>query len=163
MDYFLVLFIFVSTEDMLVNEDAETVYTKHVWYYYSEEKSEMDIVFPSLNTRNSTYKLPQRSKTSNMSMFLKTCKVVCDFKSWLQISVGEGKVAVQTDQTLCKVLKYSKFCCNDVSSGWNVPETVVDYCLGSLNMLSEFIDYLQNEWKIGYLGIIGYRCCWSFA
>ena len=163
MDYFLVLFIFVSTEDMLVNEDAETVYTKHVWYYYSEEKPEMDKVFPSLSTRNSTYKLPQRSKTSNMSMFLKTCKVVCDFKSWLQISGREGKVAVQTDQTLCKVLKYSKFCCNDVSSGWNVPETVVDYCLGSLNMLSDFIDYLQNEWKIGYLGIIGYRCCWSFA
>ena len=68
---------------MLVNEDAETVYTKHVWYYYSEEKPEMDIVFPSLNTRNSTYKLPQRSKTSNMSMFLKTCKVGCDFKLWL--------------------------------------------------------------------------------
>ena len=30
----------------------------------------MDKDFPSLNTRNSTYKLPQRSKTSNMPMFL---------------------------------------------------------------------------------------------
>ena len=56
------------------------------------------------------------------------------------------------DQTLCKVLKYLKFCCSDVFSGWNVPETVVDYCLGSLNMLSDFV---ENR-KIGYSGIIGY-------
>ena len=64
-------------------------------------------------------------------------------------------MAVQTDQTLCKVLKYL-FCCSDVSSVWNVPEMVVDYCLGSLNMLSDFVEYLQNKWKIGYSGIIGY-------
>ena len=102
------------------------VYTKHGWYYYFEEKPEMDKVFPSLNTRNSTYKLPQRSKTSNMPMFLKTCKVGCDFKLWLQTPGGGGKVAVQADQTLCKILKYLKFWCSDVSSEWNVPETVCE-------------------------------------
>ena len=90
-----------------------------------------------------------------MPMFLKTCKVGCDFKSWLQTPGGGGKVSVQADQTLCKVIKYLKFCCSDISSGWDVPETMVDYCLGSLNMLSDF-EYLQNEWKIGYSGIIGY-------
>ena len=36
------------------------------------------------------------------------------------------------------------------------PKRYVDYCLGSLNMLSDFVEYLQNEWKIGYSGIIGY-------
>ena len=91
-----------------------------------------------------------------MSMFLETCKVGYDFKSWLQTPGGEGKVAVQADQTLCKVLKHLKFCCSDVSSGWNVAETVVDYCLTPLNMLSDFVEYLQNEWKIGYSGIIRY-------
>ena len=91
-----------------------------------------------------------------MSMFLKTCKVRCDFQSWLQTPGGGGKMTVQVDQTLCKVLKYLKFCCSDVSSGWKVPETVVDYCLGSLNMLSDFIEYIENEWKIGYSGLIGY-------
>ena len=89
-------------------------------------------------------------------MFLKTCKVGRDFKSWLQTPGGGGKMTVQASQILCKILKYLKFCCSDVSSGWNVPETVVDYCLGSLNMLSGFVEYLQNEWKIGYSGIIGY-------
>ena len=115
-------------------------------------------VFPSLNTRNSTYKLPHRSQTSNMPMFLKTCKVGCDFKLWLQTPGGGGKMTVQADQRLCKVLKYLKFCCSDVSSGWNVPETVVYYCSGSLNMLSDFVDYLQNKWKIGYSDNWFYEC-----
>ena len=91
-----------------------------------------------------------------MPMFLKTCKVGRDVKSWLQTPGGGGKMTVQANQTLCKVLKYLKSCCSDVFSEWNVPETVVDYCLGSLNMLSDFVEYLQNEWKIGYSGIIGY-------
>ena len=32
---------------------------------------------------------------------------------------------------------------------------VVNYRLGSLNMLSDFVEHLQNEWKIGYSRIIG--------
>ena len=64
-------------------------------------------------------------------------------------------MSVQADQILCTILKYSKFCCS-VSSGLNLPKTVVDYFLEFLNMLSDFIEYLQNEWKIGYSGIIGY-------
>ena len=36
------------------------------------------------------------------------------------------------------------------------PKRYVNYCLGSLNMLSDFVEYLQNGWKIGSSGIIGY-------
>ena len=45
------------------------VYTKLGWYLSFEEKPEMDKVFPSPNPKNSTYKLPRRSKTSNMPCF----------------------------------------------------------------------------------------------
>ena len=90
-----------------------------------------------------------------MPMFPKTCKIGCNFKSWLQTPGERGKMTVQADQTLCKVLKYLKVFCRDVSQGWNVPETIVDYCLGSLNVLSDFVGYLQNQWKIGYSSIIG--------
>ena len=70
-----------------------------------------------------------------MPMFLKTFKVGCDFKLWLQFPSGGGKMTVQADQTLCKVLKYLKFYCIDASSEWNIPETVLDYCFGSLNVI----------------------------
>ena len=35
-------------------------------------------------------------------------------------------------------------------------ETVVDYCLGLLTMLSDFVEYLQKEWKPIHFGVIGY-------
>ena len=158
MDYFLVLFIFVSTEDIIKKEDAENMFIRYMFGIISLKRSQKWIKFFHRVTLGIVHinNLPQRSKTSNMPMFLKTCKVGCGFKSWLQTPGGGEKITVQADQTLCKVLKYLKFCYSDVSSGWNVPGTVVDYCLGSLNMLSDFFEYLKNEWKIGYSGLIGY-------
>ena len=127
-------------------------YTKYGWHYFFEEKPEMAKVFPSLNTRNSTYK--QNIKHANVSI-LKSCKVGCDhvtLSHGYKLLVEEGKWLFR----LTKVQKYLKFCCSDVSPGWNVPETIVDYCLGYLNKLFDFVEYLQNERTIGYSGIIGY-------
>ena len=45
----------------------------------------------------------------------------------------------QTDQLLCKVLKHLKHCCADVSISWDIPESVLDYCLGSATMISDFV------------------------
>ena len=72
-----------------------------------------------------------------------------------KLLVEEGKWLFRLTKQW-KVLKYLKFCCSCVFLGWNVPEMVVDYCLGSFNMLSDFVEYLQIKWKIGYSGIIGY-------
>ena len=74
-----------------------------------------------------------------MPMFLKTCMVGLNFKKRLQSSGGGGKGESQADQLLCKVLKYLKYCCADVSLLWDIPERVVDYCLGSATMISDFV------------------------
>ena len=58
-----------------------------------------------------------------MSRFLKICKVGFDFKSCVHILGKAGKMAIQANETLHKGLKYS---------------------VGSLSMLSHFVDYLQN-------------------
>ena len=95
-------------------------------------------------------------KHQTCQCFYKFVKLDVTLNHDYKLLEGGGKVAVQDDQTLCKVIKYLTFCCSDVSSGWNVPKTVVHYCLGSVNMLSDFVEYLQNKWKIGFSGIIGY-------
>ena len=33
---------------------------------------------------------------------------------------------------------------------------IVDYCVGSIASISDFIDYLKDKWAVGYAGIIGY-------
>ena len=69
--------------------------------------------------------------------------VVVNFGKWLQSPSGGGKVQSQADQLLCKVLNYLNYCCVDVSISWDIPENVVDNCLGSDTMISDFVGYRQ--------------------
>ena len=78
------------------------------------------------------------------------------FKTWLTSLGGGGKSHSQADQLSVKVLKYLRYCCKDVNPTWDIPVNILDYCIGSINMLSDFIEHLQEEWKMGYSGIIGY-------
>ena len=89
-------------------------------------------------------------------MFLKTCSLHKTFKRWLTSPGGGSKSNIQAEQVGCRVLKYLKFCCQDVSKEWEIPESVVDYCLGSVTLISDFINYLKDTWNVGYAGVIGY-------
>ena len=133
------------------------VYTKHGWYYYFDTKPDVREVFPKINTRmNKEIQREKRANTSNMPMFSKESRIAISFRTWLRSPGGSGKDNSQADQITCKLLKYAKFCCHDVNSQWEIPISVIDYCIGSISMLSEFVDYLRDQWKIGYSGIIGY-------
>ena len=79
-----------------------------------------------------------------------------NFKKWLQSSGGGGKSENQANQLLCKALKYLKYCCIDVSPSCDIPESVVDYCSGSVTMISNFVGYLQTEWFLKSSGVTGY-------
>lgn len=132
------------------------VFNKHGWYYFFDIKPDIKVVLPEVNTRLAKYTLPKRAQTSRMPMFLKNCSVGNAFKLWLESPGGGGKGIDQSDQLTCKVLKFCKFCCHDVSITWDIPETVIDFCLGSITMISDFVEYLQKTWILGCSGIIGY-------
>ena len=89
-------------------------------------------------------------------MFLKTCVVGVNFKKWLQSPGGGGKGENQADQLLLKVLKYLKYRCADVSLSWDIPESVVEYFLGSVTTISDFVGYLQTDWSLKSSGVTGY-------
>ena len=133
------------------------VYGQHGWFYFFDEKPELERYFPESTTRdNETTGKRVRSTTSAMPMFSKSCNIAVSFSRWLCSPGGGGKGAIQSDQLVCKVLKYLKFCCNDVSVSWEVSTSVVNYCMGSVSMISDFVTYPQEEWKLGNAGIIGY-------
>ena len=87
-----------------------------------------------------------------MSTFLKTCVVGVNLKKWLNRWWRKS----QADELLWKVLKYLKYCCADVSLSWDIPESVVDYCLGSVTMIFDFVGYFQTEWSLKSSGDTGY-------
>ena len=96
------------------------VFAKHGWYYYYEQKPNIAKVFLNLIHVETAINLFKRVKTSNMPMLLKTCVVGVNFKKWLQSPGGGGKGENQADKLLCKVLKYLKYCCADVSPSWTI-------------------------------------------
>ena len=112
---------------------------KHV---FTKPKPGIAKVFFFFITRRNIYRLPKQAKTFNMPMFLKTCVIGVHFKKWLQRSGRGRKAESQADQLICKVVKYLKYCCADVSISWDSPDSVVDYCLGSVTMISGFVGYL---------------------
>ena len=83
-----------------------------------------------------------------MSMFLKTCVVGVNFKKCLQSPGGGRKGESQADRLLCKVLKYLEYCCADVCLSWDITESVIEYCLGSVTMIFGFLGYLQTDWSL---------------
>ena len=100
---------------------------------FTNKKPDANKIFPSLNTRGNRYQLPSRVKNKH------------NVKPYKNMKIKVGKSNAQADQILCETLKCLKFCCSDVTTSWDIRETVVDYCLGSLAMLSDFVKHLQNK------------------
>ena len=132
------------------------VYQRHGWFYYFDERPKVEDVLPENSVKNTVMQRTNKSNTRNIPMFLKSCTLHKTFKRWLMSAGGGLKSDVQADQISCRVLKYLKFCCSDSSSAWEIPKTVVDYCIGSVTLLSDFVDHLKDMWAVGYAGIIGY-------
>ena len=132
------------------------VFYKHGWYYFFDTKPNVNEYFPELTTRLTIQKTGKKCCTSNMPSFSNDCAIAKSFSNWLQSPGGGGKSLLQSNQTTSKVMKFSKFCCEDVDSTWDIPSSVIDYCIGSVALISDFVEHLQTVWKVGFSGVIGY-------
>ncbi|CAH3170699.1 unnamed protein product [Porites lobata] len=56
-------------------------------------------------------------------------------------------------QIVSRCLKFLKFCCEDEEE---LTFGIVDFSLCSPNLLFKFVDTMQDEWKLGHAGRIGY-------
>ena len=129
---------------------------KHGWWYFFNEKPDLCSIFPKEATRQKVLRSHQRSSTNTMSSFSRTTRCALLLSSWLQSPGGGGKSKSQADQVTKRVLKYLKFCCDDVSEDWDIPDKVIAYCMGSISLLSDFIEHLRLTFRVGHSGILGY-------
>ena len=75
------------------------------------------------------------------------------FTKWLTGSGGGCKKDRTAQQILTRCLKFLRFWCEDEEL---LTFDVVDFSLRSPNLLFKFIDYLQEECKLGHGGRLGY-------
>ena len=138
------------------------VYSKHAWFYFFDEKPILAMVLPQYSKRDSPPH-KKRGSTRDMPSFHKTCQIFREFTSWLSSYVGGNKSFGQANQIGSKLLKYVKYACNDVPQGHDVEFKTIDYVLGSPETISGFVNHLEQTWKVGYPGILGYLNALSHA
>ena len=114
------------------------VNTKHSWFFYFDEKpNSKEIDFRMENTIQD-----QTSGTTKHAV-----------NKWLTGSGGGCKKDRTAQQIVTRCLKFLRFCCEDEGE---LTFHVVDFSLCSPNLLFKFIDYLQEECKLGHGGRLGY-------
>ena len=66
---------------------------------------------------------------------------------------GGFKAIAKHNKLSAKCLKFLKFCCEDEEE---LTFHIVDFSLCSPDLLFKFVNKMQDDWKLGYAGRIGY-------
>ena len=138
------------------------VNTKHSWFFYFDEKPNSteitDLLKVASNFSLEGTTQDQTSKTTKHAVkLLPSFSLSCDigevFTKWLTGSGGGYKKDRAAQQIVTRCFKFLRFCCEDEEE---LTFDVVDFGLCSPNLLFKFINYLQDECKLGHGGRLGY-------
>ena len=64
-------------------------------------------------------------------------------QTWLNSEVGGAKS--QMTQRTVRILKILKFCCVDVEEHWEPTTQTIDFCLGSVELVNDFLNELRSQ------------------
>ena len=134
------------------------VYNKHSWFFYFDEKPNSKEITDSRNVPMVKPIQDQTTETTKHAVkilpsFLLSCDIAELFTKWLTGSGGGYKKDRAAQQIVTRCFKFLRFCCEDEEE---LTFDVVDFSLCSPNLLFKFIDYLQDECKLGHGGRLGY-------
>ena len=131
------------------------VFVKHAWFYYFDKKPDIQESFPEKLIEPSK-RQPARKRTWDMPSFSNKCQLAKDFVAWICSAGGGGKDINQAEQLCTKILKFCKFCCECLESDYELTKTIVEYCIGSVELIQNFMTFLKKDCKLGSTGIISY-------
>ena len=132
------------------------VVEKHGWYFYFDIKPKLEDAFPEKLMQPSSKLSPTRSKTWDMPSFSDKCPIAQDFVNWICSAGGGGKDRNQAQQICKRILKFSKYCCKDLDESHELTKTLLEYCVGSVQYIEQFVIYLEKDCKVGKPGIVSY-------
>ena len=130
------------------------VNTKPSWFFYFDEKpNSKEIDFRMVNIIQDQTSGTTKHAVKLLPSFSSSCDIGEVFTKWLTGSGGGCKKDRTAQQIVTRCLKFLRFCCEDEEE---LTFDVVDFSLCSPNLLFKFIDYLQEECKLGHGGRLGY-------
>ena len=129
--------------------------TKHGWYFYFDKKPKTGD--DPIKAKSNKFCSPdRRQKQQKVLSFSTSTIVAAEFQYWLESTAGGGKAKSQAAQVCSRAMKFLRFCYEDNSDEDDVTTQMVDYCLGSANLICQFLDAMENDWKLGHSGRLSY-------
>ena len=138
------------------------VNNKHRWFFHFDEKPNSKEItdslklasnFPKESTIQDRTGETARHAVKLLPSFSLSCDIGEEFTKWLAGSGGGYKKDRAAQQIVTRCFKFLRFCCEDEEE---MTFDVVDFGLCSPNLLFKFIDYLQDECKLGHGARLGY-------
>ena len=134
------------------------VNTKHSWFFYFDEKRNTKEIRDLRKVSMANLIQDQATETTKhadklLSSFSLSCDIGEVFTKWLTGSGGGCKKDRAAQQIVTSCFRFLRFCCGKEEE---LTFDVVDFSLCSPNSLFKFIDYLQDECKLGHGGRLGY-------
>ena len=126
---------------------------KDSWYYYFDNEP-----FDSSNALKEVHHKPVASKkladTAKKPRFPIDHGAGQEFSIWLSAACGGGMSRAQAKRIATRVMKFLK-CCNEDEED-DLSTDFVDYCLRSLSLITKFVEYMMEEWKLSSSAQISY-------
>ena len=131
------------------------VNTKHGWFYFFDQKPEQEGLVASAKEGADDDKSSKIAIQTGriLPSFPASSQIGESFTKWLSGSGGGCKKDRVAQQIVKRCFKFLKFCCEDEEE---LSFEVLDFSLCSHSLLFKFIDYLQDECKLGHGGRLGY-------
>ena len=126
------------------------VKSRHGWFLYFDNKPDLETT-PEKEVQEQS--LDSKLITVNLPTFSLSSKIGEEFLKWLTGSGGCNKNPRQAQQCARRGFKFLKFCCEDEDE---LSIDVIDFSICSPSLLFKFVDAMQEDWKLGYAGRLGY-------
>ena len=128
---------------------------KHSWFFYFDEKPDLgELAACAKEGANDAKSGEIAIQTARvLPSFSVSSQIGESFTKWLTGSGGGCKKDRVAQQIVNRCFKFLKFCCEDEEE---LSFEVLDFSLCSHSLLFKFIDYLQDECKLGHGGRLGY-------
>ena len=134
------------------------LHAKHPWYFYFDDKPQVDLQESELKHIGAfKFTTSKRVDTTKKPHFPINGTICEELIEWLCAECGGGMSREQAKIIATRVMKFLKFCSEDNDDDDKLSKCFVDYCLGSPNLITKFIEVIGNEWgltssaKINYL------------
>ena len=119
----------------------------HPWFFYFENDPGPQV--KQMGLAPQTLKVQRNHQQRTCLHFLFTLLSPRIFLAWLTAICGGGTCKSQSYQTVSRSIKFLKFCAceeEDELSG-----NFTDFCLGSPELITDFVETLKNDWALGIL------------